>query len=353
MTPRTSDAAPPWSTARAARLDTPVVAPSEAVSGVLLSRFAALSLFAMLAARGVTPALPGSATGIAALITATARVASYTSQVVAAGGVVLCIRLLNAALVSPSLGVAFRFAMLPVGLGVIALVAAAITRPLDPELGKVLTIAATVATTSSVPFLFASRRTRGPGVVMLCTALSGALALSACELARHASQGAPGPALRAFLAASLSVLAGLGASLVATAWATQNRKQLGVIVTVAVSITLLVMGLARAGEDHAANASLVFLQRSLDALSQPPSSLLPRELAEFAAVLQLLLSGAVLLTPGQRAEARSALTLALIGSMAAGAPVAALLSVASALLLTTAACDPRAAPEHLPLKVSN
>ncbi|HWA77205.1 MAG TPA: hypothetical protein VG937_32945 [Polyangiaceae bacterium] len=355
MTPREPDAErrSPSERPVARRVETTTTALAEAASGVSPSVFATLALVAMLAARGVAPALPGSATGIADLITVTSRIAACTSQLVAAGGVVLCIRLMSAVFGLPSLGVAFRFAMLPVGLGVIALVAAAIARPLEPDLGKVLAIAAVVASASTAPFLLGLRWARGPGVVLLCTALSGVLALFACELARRAGKDDSGQALFALAATLFSISSGLVATIVAVVWATQTRKRLAITVFISLAVTLLLMTLARAGENHAANAGLVLLHRSLEALSQQPPSMLPQELGEIASLVQLLFASALLLLPGRSADVRAALTLCLIGGMTAGAPVAALLSVASALLLATTACDPQAAPEPLPLKISN
>lgn len=326
---------------------------TEATAGISPSVFAALALIAMLAARGVAPALPGSATGIAELITVTTRIAACTSQLVAAGGVVLCIRLMSTVFALPSLGVGFRFAMLPVGLGVVALVASAIARPLDPDLGKLLAIAAVVASASTAPFLLALRWARGPGLVLLCTALAGVLALFACELARRAGSEDRGQALLALAATLSSILLGLSATVIATIWATQTRKRLVATVSITLTITLVLMSLARAGEAHTANAVLVLLHRSLEALSQQPPSSLPRELGEIASLMQLLLASALLLLPGRRPYVRAALTLCLVGGMTAGAPVAALLSVAGALLLATAACDPHAAPEPLTPKASN
>jgi hypothetical protein len=346
---RRSSPVPP----RARRVDTTSAALAEAASGVSPSVFATLALVAMLAARGLAPALPGSATGIADLIIVSSRVAACTSQLVAAGGVVLCIRLMSAVFGLPSLGVAFRFAMLPVGLGVIALVAAAIARPLEPDLGKVLAIAAVVASASTAPFLVGLRWARGPGVVLLCTALSGVLSLFACELARRAGKEDQAQAWLALTATLVSILSGLVASVIAVVWATRTRKRLALTVSITLALTLLLMTLAHAGERHAAHAGLVLLHRSLEALSQQPPSVLPPELGEIASLVQLLFSSALLLLPGRREDVRAALTLCLLGGMTAGAPVAALLSVAGALLLATTACDPQAAPEPLPPKTSN
>jgi hypothetical protein len=326
---------------------------AHAVWGVSPSAFAALALVAMLAARGVAPALPGSATGISDLITATASFAACTSQLVAAGGVVLCIRLMSMVFAMPSLGVAFRFAMMPAGLGVIALVAASIARPLEPDLGKLLAIAAVVALAATTPFLLGLRWARGPGRVLIASSIAGALGLLACELGRRAGSADSGQATFAMLATLVSIAFELLASVLALIWAARTRPRLLIALGATLTLSLFVMGLAHAGEKHTANAALVLLHRSLEALSQQPPSTLPKELGEAASLFQLLLVSALLVLPGQRADVRAALSLCLIGGMTAGAPVAALLTVAGALVLAAAACDPHATPEHLVAKASD
>jgi hypothetical protein len=319
------------------------------------SAFAALALVAMLAARGVAPALPGTATGIAKLITAAGSFAGSATILVAVGGVVLCVHLLITVSTLPSLGVAFRFAITPAVLGVIALVFAAafFGRPLEPDLGKLLAIAAIVALSATSPFLLGLRWARGPGLVLVASSIAGVLALLACELGRRAGAEDRAQALFALLATSASIAFELLAAVLAIVWVTRTRRRTVTTLAVTFAVALLVMSLAHAGEKHTAGAVLVLLHRSLEALSQQPQSTLPQELGEAASLVQLLLAGALLVLPGRRADVRAALSLCLVGGMTAGAPIAALLSVAGALLLAAAACDPHATREHLAPKVSD
>lgn len=352
MPPRESQDASPEPSRKVMRMPSPRGL-AYRVSGISPTAFAALALVAMLTARGVAPALPGSATGIADLITATMRFAACASQLVAAGGVVLCIRLMGAVFALPSLGVAFRFAMLTAVLGVVALVAAAIARPLQPDFGKVLAIAAIVVLASTSSFMLGSGWARAPGQVLVATCLSGVLALVACELGRRAAPEARVQGLLALTATLASIAFDLVATFLAVVWVTQSRKRLLTTLAIASTVTLIVMVLAHAGERHTANAALVLVHRSLEALSQQPPSSLPQQLGEIASLVQLLLAGALLALPGRRADVRAALTLCLIGGMSAGAPVAALLSVAGALLLASAVCEPQSPPEHLAPKPAN
>jgi hypothetical protein len=324
-----------------------------ALSGISPGAFAALALVALLAARGIAPALPGTATGIAELITAMRRFAACASQLVAAGGIVLCLRLMGTVFTLPSLGVAFRFATLPAGLGVIALVFAAIARPLEPDLGKLLAVAAIVATACAGPFLLAQRWARLPGAILLGSALSGVLALLACEAGRRAGTLDRAQSIFALSATLGSMALELAACILALIWATRTRRRL--LTTSAVTLTLagVLLGFAHVGESHDANAAFVLLHRSLEALSQQPPSALPAELGQAAALLQLLLAGALLVLPGQRADARAALSLCVLGGLAEGAPVGALLSVSGALLLAAASCDPHAPPERLVANIAD
>ncbi len=61
------------------------------------------ALLATIVGRGIAPAIPGLAVGIAPFITLSGRVAAFLSQLVAAGGVAAAIRLAGAALRLPKL----------------------------------------------------------------------------------------------------------------------------------------------------------------------------------------------------------------------------------------------------------
>lgn len=322
------------------------VTPTEQLAlGVSPSVYALLSLLALLASRGVAPALPGSATGIASWITASAFFAACLSQLLAAGGVVLCIRLLGLVSALPSLGVAFRMAMLPAGLGVVALVAAAAARPLEPDLGRVLAIAAAVASATAAPQLLGSRWGKLPGILLLAMAVTGALDLVADELGARG-----GGTLRNVSAVAVAFLAtatGVGAALTGLRWAARDRREFAVVVASTAAGVAVVLSAAALGEQHTAGMTLVLLHRSLEALSQRQFFAVPLLLAESATLFLLVASAAMLLAVRtRRADLRAAVALCLLGSVVPGAPASALLSVAGALLLVRAASDPHAPRER-------
>lgn len=311
------------------------------VAGISTSTFAVLALFALIAARGVAPALPGSATGISSCIVAATFVAACASQLLAAGGIALCIRLLGTLASLPSLGVAFRMAVLPTGLGVVALVAASIARPLESDLGKVLAICASVATAAAAPHLLVTRWARAAGAVLVIVAIANALTVWQIG-ATEATAGA--------FATTLGVVGWvleIAGVVVALAWASRSAKEAaialgGVALAVAAIAVLSLLGAA-----HDASGSAVLLYRSLEALGRRSLTAAPRAMSSLATLAVLLASAAVLIAKGRRADLRAAVSLSLLSmAVPTGAPASALLAVAGALLLAGATTDPHAAPEH-------
>lgn len=312
--------------------------------GVSLSAFAGLSLLAVCLARALAPALPGSATGIAELIHATGFAAACASQLVATGGVALCLRQLGGLLPRPALGIAFRLAIVPSTLGVVGLTAASAARPIPPELSRIAAILAILALASPVPALRSSRRTRSVGLVLLIVALGASCDLGAYELSRRlgfarASSGALG-----------SVLSGLGlgldvlAALIAFLWVAERPRRIKIgLSIVAVQVTFAVW-LSHAGSLPGASGALVVLNRSLTALSERSLLGFPSFLRQGLTLALILLAGALLFLPGRKSELKAALALGLLGRTATGAPAAALLSVGAALTALGAFFDFEAPP---------
>jgi hypothetical protein len=247
----------------------------------------------------------------------------------------------------PSLGVAFRMAMLPAGLGVVALVAAAAARPLEPDLGRVLAIAATVASATAAPQLLGLRWAKMPGILLLVIALAGAFDIVADELGAHGGGTAKSVITVAFAFAATAL--GVAASVTALRWAARDRREFMVVVGSTALGVAAVLGLAALGERHTAGITLVLLHRSLEALSQRQFLPVPLIVAEAATLFLLIASTSLLLAVrARRADLRAAVALCLLGSIVPGAPASALVTVAGALLLVRAASDPHA-PRELSL----
>lgn len=298
---------------------------------VSLSAFAGLALIAACLAQALAPALPGSATGIAGLINLTSFAAACTSQLVAAGGIVLCLRLLGGLLPKPHLGVAFRIVIVPATLSVIGFTVASAARPIAPELGRVVAVAAIVAIASAVPLLWSSARTRGVSVILLVLVLGAISDLAAYELTQRlgfleASAGSLGSTL-----AGLGLCLDVGAALGGFVWAAQQRRR----IAIGLAIVLLSIGLAvllgQAGARQSASSALVVLHRSLSAIADRSLLAFPAGLSHGLSLALLMLTAGLLCVPGRKSELRAALALCVLGRTATGAPAAALLSVGAAL----------------------
>jgi hypothetical protein len=321
-------------------------------SSVTASGFAALALCAILAARGLAPALPGTATGIARLIGAAVWFAACVSQLVAAGGIALSVRLLGVVFALPSLGIAFRFAGLGAGLSVITLVAASATRPLESELGKLLALAAWILPACTLPFLFSRRTLRPMTLAVALAALASAVDLGAYEAARRAIASDSVLAPISLALAMLSLMADAAATVFTVRALSPNWWRAKTSIAIALGLTAFALLLARLGSSHTAPSALVLVQRFVEALS-PARPAISDVLQSAVAVFSLTTVGALLVARRGRHDVRAALSLMLLARTCAPAPIAALLSITSALLIARAVNDPHLVPERETAKSMN
>lgn len=325
----------------------PVAARAPAVpsSSVTACGFAVLALCAIAAARGLAPALPGTATGIARLIGATVWFAACASQLVAAGGIALSVRLLGVVFSLPSLGIAFRFAGLGAGLSVVTLVAAAATRPLDGELGKLLALGSWILPACTLPFLFQRRTLRWFALSVALATVSNGLELTAYEAAHRASASDSVLVPFALALGTCSLLADCACTLLAGRALSPNWRRASQVLLPALAITGLLLALSRLGASHSAPGALVLIQRFVEALS-PARPAISDSLQGAVALFALTGAGAILVGRVGRHDVRAALSLMLLARTCAPAPIAALLSVTSALLIACAVNDPHLTPER-------
>ncbi|MGC4093627.1 MAG: hypothetical protein QM756_38155 [Polyangiaceae bacterium] len=331
----------------------PAAERAEAIGGVSASAFTLLALLAIVAARGIAPALPGTTTGIARWISAAGWFAACVSQLVAAGGIALCVRLLGNVFALPSLGIAFRFTVLPAGISVVALVAAAAARPLEGDLGKLLASAAIVTPAALVPFLFERRLLRHAALGIGLAAAAGVLDLASYELLRRAvtSDGWHGSVALWVSACSLLfdfAAAVLAARAVSADWRASARGVGSALLFAACGLAL-----ARLGSSHTASSALVLVQRTVEALGMRQAQAIHGGVAHFIALFELFLAATLLRKNHLRADVHAALSMMLLSRTCAGAPVASLLAVTSALLLARAVTVPNLLPEHHAAKSVN
>ena len=296
-------------------------------AGLSLVAFLAAAWLAALGARALSPALPGSAIGIADLIRSTQFAAACVSQLVAAGGIALCVRLLGTVLPLPGLGVGLRMVAAPTTLAVVALVVSSATRPLEPELTFVLATALPLVLLAPVPLLLSARRTRWAAAVLSCVGIASLLELVSLELSRRGADAA------AVSLRERTMLLDLIAAVVAVAQAAGARRfrlPLALLALVAFAVTPVL--LARGGGSPGATGLEVLMYRMLEALRAP--ALLPAGPIEHAVAVLPFASSLVLLGLSLRGDELSvALALCLLGRTGPGAPIATLFGAGASLLV--------------------
>jgi hypothetical protein len=292
------------------------------------------ALLATIVGRGIAPAIPGLAVGIAPFITLSGRVAAFLSQLVAAGGVAAAIRLAGGALRLPKLDLGYRLVALPGSAIVIALVMAAWARPLAPELCRMMAFAAIAASLAGALASLRASETRASGLVLGAAGLSGLAHLLARELlSRAAERLDPGSARWVVAVSTLATLLDLvtlGLSLTYLGHGKLRR------IAIATALVLLpALGLAvYAAHGNAPGASVlrVLAERALGQLSRAPSATVPGVLRFTVTTALLLAAGACVAKPGQRGRASVVLSMSLLSLGATDMPLPALWLVVAALL---------------------
>jgi hypothetical protein len=228
------------------------------------------------------------------------------------------------------LGVAFRIVIVPAALGIVALTVAAAAQPIDPELGRVVAIAAIVVLASAGPLLWTSLTTRGFGVVMLLCAAAASCDLAAYEVTRRARFAADPSGFGSTLSA-LGLWLDFGAALLGFAWVANRQRSTFLKLGGAVGFAALLALIGQIGGARSPTGPLAVLHRSLAGLTDRPLIALPTALWHTLGATPILLAALMLFVPGRKAELRAAVALCLLGRTATGAPAAALLSVGAAL----------------------
>ncbi len=293
--------------------------------GLSLVAFLAGAWLAAIGARALSPALPGSAIGIADLIRSTQFGAACVSQLVAAGGIALCVRLLGVVLPLPGLGVGLRLVSAPATLAVVALVVSSATRPLEPELTFVLAAALPLVLLCPVVLLGSAKKTRLAALILIAAGLASALELTWFELSRRGiGVGASWPGwpidLLDFAAAVLSIVQ-----------CARGRRRAGIALAAFLLLAFVPSWLARHGATPGASGWEVLLYRSLEALRAP--ALTQAGIVGHALALSPFAASLVLFRLSWFGdELCVALGLCLLARAVPGAPIATLFGAAASLL---------------------
>lgn len=302
--------------------------------GVPLWLLALVGFLASWLGRGISPALPGSSTGIERFIVLTYGATSVLSQLAAAGAVAFVLRLSGTLLVERRLGIAFRTVALPAATAVAALTVAAAHDGLDAEMQSVLAVACLMSVAVSIPFGLLSRATRAVGLLLVLAALASLLHFSSLALAIRSGETAwaggyelsRGVATAAFVA-DVAMLA------FAVVWLGRARgTRIATLGAASVLFGFALTLLAREGLEQDANAWLVVVARTMDEISRPPSPFIPAAL-RYVLEGALALCALLCLLDRERFTFGALFALALIGRGAVDVPLSALLLCAGSLTL--------------------
>jgi hypothetical protein len=303
-------------------------------SGISLPMLTRAALLATIIGRGVAPAIPGLTVGIAPFIVLSGRIAAFLSQFVAAGGVAAAVRLAGGALRLPKLDLGFRLVALPASAIVIALVMAAWARPLEPELCRMMALAAIAASLAAAIASLRAIDTRAGGLVLGSASLSGLSHLIARELVSRAAERLDSGSLRwAVAVATLATLLDLLALGLALAYLGQRQLRKSIIrASIVIAPALIIGFFAAHGAAPGAGLLRVLVERVLAQLSRAPAAALPPAV-RFAVTTALLIgAGLCVAKPSERSKVSVVLALSLLSLGAPDMPLPALWLVVAALL---------------------
>jgi len=244
------------------------------------------------------------------------------------------VRLAGGALRLPKLDLGFRLIALPASAIVVALVMAAWARPLEPELCRMMALAAIAASLAAAIASLRAIDTRASGLVLGSASLSGLSHLLARELVSRAAERLDSGSLRwAIAVATLATLFDLLALGLALAYLGQKQLRKSVVVTAIVIVPALLLGLFAAhGTAPGAGITRVLAERVLAQLSRAPAAALPPAL-RFAVTSALLIgAGLCVAKPGERSKTSVVLALSLLSLGAPDMPLPALWLVVASLL---------------------
>ncbi len=292
------------------------------------------ALLATLVGRGIAPAIPGLAVGIAQFIALSGKVSAFLSQLVAAGGVAAAVRLGATALKSPRLDLGYRLIALPGAAIVVALVMAAWARPLEPEMCRTMALAAIAASLAGAVASLRVGETRASGLVLGSAGLSGLGHLLARELVSRAAERLDSTSLHwAVAVATLATLLDLVALALTLLYLGQGKRKQVAWFAAGVLVPALALGwFAARGSAPGVGIARVLAERTLAQLSRAPAAALPIALRFSITAAVLTAAGLCVVRPSGRGKASVVLALSLLSLGAPDMPLPALWLVVATLL---------------------
>jgi hypothetical protein len=304
---------------------------------------AALGIVATVAGRWLPRGLPGSAAGIDRLIAWAAGTGAFVTQLFVLLGAALALRLVQLAVSSPRLMVAWRFGCPALSLAALLIVLTATEDRLEPSVALVLASLVIVVALAVTALLVVSRGTRAVGIVLGFAALAALSRLAFLALAAHADRrGAPVTWFVASGASTLAFVADVASIAVLAVWLRATNARRWTVVFGALTLAALVLAVAVArARDPGAAAWQVVLLRSLEQTHAAPVPLVPRLAIEGFA---FALACATLFFPERPRVLCALASLALSARAAADVPALSLCLLLAALLGLVSAAAPSATP---------
>lgn len=304
------------------------------LGGDLLRVVAVLALVATVIARGLAPALPGSAAGIAGWIHASDTASMLLSQLLVVSGALVVFRLLIRTLRHGELGVVYRLLAVPLGAAALTIIMAAAQAPARPAMSLGLAVITSVMAIAATFPTLAAPRTRAAGFVLGVVGTASFVHVLARMLALRASEQALASLFT--MAQSVSTLSFVldvaSIALVAVWLGARNRSRATAVAVVLVGVSALVAWGAMRGSGDNASLWEVLASRSLAGMTQGPAPLVLVPLRYSVGILALLAAAAVLAVPGRNPAVQALFALALLARTSTDIPLCALCLVIAALL---------------------
>jgi hypothetical protein len=303
-------------------------------SGVSLALLAALSIAASGLGRLLSPALPGSATGLETWIHRTNSVAAFMSQMVAAGGIAFALRAVGVAMNKSALGLTYRLVMFPATIVTSALVIGAAGRVLTPEQNGTLAVSVLAAAALTTPLALHLPETRAIGIALGLTFASSSfdfaakrLALDAAETASHVLYA------RATKLATMALV--LEVALVATAliWLSRRVKGRALLLSgLSIGVTIVIAWVLRLQVSGDAATAQVILARAAGELLRGPHPLAPAAL-RLTIEIAGLVTAVTALVLSRRVPIAPVLSLCLVSQGSVDMPLPALLLMVASVAI--------------------
>jgi hypothetical protein len=313
--------------------------------GLPVTAFAVVALLASTLGRSIFPALFGAATGLTSFIDRTQHVASFLSQMVAAGGVAFTLRAVATTFTQGSLGIGYRMLVIPAGTAASVLTMAATGRALEPELGCTLVVAALATAAASSAVAMLAPPTRALGFALFLSALAGAFDLAGIRVGQSAVENASATGYK-LAGVLMTVGFGFEVLLVSLAFGllAARRGARALLLSLLSFLLVIFWGYAlRGATQPGAPAWEIVVARAVTSWLRAPSPLVPaaaRLVLEAASTVGTL----ALLVASRRAPLAALFALCLLARGATDVPLPALLLVVAALAVPAsvqAALPPR------------